>query len=162
MLSHFIRIRLSAILWTVALQVPLSMGFPGQEYWSRLSCPPPGDFPNAGVEPVSLTSPALAERWSSDELLRLGLRFCCFYFFWRSQLQVSAGLSQAFYHLPGHSGHWSGWKFSLTLSHLLSKRKLDLGEKRHCLTNVEGKRFEFPTVFSDVMGFFPTDWLQSP
>ena len=29
-------------LWTVACQVPLSMGFSRQEYWSGLPCPPPG------------------------------------------------------------------------------------------------------------------------
>ena len=28
--------------WTLALQVPLSMGFPRQEYWSGLAFPPPG------------------------------------------------------------------------------------------------------------------------
>ena len=38
--------------WTVARQVPLSMGFSGQEYWSGLTCPPPGDLPNPGVEPL--------------------------------------------------------------------------------------------------------------
>ena len=27
--------------WTVACQAPLSIGFPRQEYWSRLSCPSP-------------------------------------------------------------------------------------------------------------------------
>ena len=27
--------------WTVAPQAPLSMGFPGQEYWSGLPFPPP-------------------------------------------------------------------------------------------------------------------------
>ena len=31
--------------WTVAHQAPLSMGFPRQEYWSGLPCPPPGDLP---------------------------------------------------------------------------------------------------------------------
>ena len=36
------------------------MGFPRQEYWSGLPCPPPGDLPGPGVEPVSLRSPALA------------------------------------------------------------------------------------------------------
>ena len=36
------------------------MGFSRQEYWSGFSCPPPGDIPNPGVEPVSLMSPALA------------------------------------------------------------------------------------------------------
>ena len=39
-------------------QSPLSMGFSRQEYWSGLPFPP-GDLPNPGVEPVSLTSPAL-------------------------------------------------------------------------------------------------------
>ena len=28
------RVRLSATLWTIALQAPLSMGFSRQEYWS--------------------------------------------------------------------------------------------------------------------------------
>ena len=35
--------------WTVARQVPLSMGFSRQGYWSGLPCPPPGDFPNPGI-----------------------------------------------------------------------------------------------------------------
>ena len=37
----------------VALQAPLSMGFSRQEYWSGLPSPPPGDFPNPGMEPMS-------------------------------------------------------------------------------------------------------------
>ena len=40
-------------------QAPLSMGFSRQEYWSGLSCPPPGDLPDSGTEAVSLASPAL-------------------------------------------------------------------------------------------------------
>ena len=35
-------------------------GFSRQEYWSGLPCPPPGDLPKLGIEPVSLMSPALA------------------------------------------------------------------------------------------------------
>ena len=35
-------------------------GIPRQEYWSGLPCPPSGDVPNPGMEPVSLVSPALA------------------------------------------------------------------------------------------------------
>ena len=46
--------------WAVVYQAPLSMGFFRQEYWSGLSCPPPGDLPNPGMEAVSLVSPALA------------------------------------------------------------------------------------------------------
>ena len=39
------------------------MGFSRQEYWSGLPCPPPGDLPGPGIEPASLTSPALAGRF---------------------------------------------------------------------------------------------------
>ena len=59
-LSHFSRVQLFVTLWTVAHQAPLSMGFSRQEYWSGLPCPPPGDLPDPGIEPVSLMSPALA------------------------------------------------------------------------------------------------------
>ena len=38
-------------------QVPLSMGFPRQEYWNELPFPTPGDLPNPGIESAS---PALA------------------------------------------------------------------------------------------------------
>ena len=44
----------------IAHQAPLSMGFSRQGYWTGLPCPPPGDFPNPGIKPASLTSPALA------------------------------------------------------------------------------------------------------
>ena len=48
--------------WIVAHQAPLSIGFSRQEYWSGLLCPPPPgeDLPDPGIEPTSLTSPALA------------------------------------------------------------------------------------------------------
>ena len=36
------------------------MGFSRQEYLSGLPCPPPGAVPDSGIEPVFLTSPALA------------------------------------------------------------------------------------------------------
>ena len=58
-LSHFSHVRLFVILWTVAHQDPLFMGFSRQEFWSGLPCPPPRDLPNPGIEPVSLKSPAL-------------------------------------------------------------------------------------------------------
>ena len=59
-LSCFSHVQLCATLWTVALQVPLSMGFSRQEYLSAFPFSPPGDLPNLGIEPVSLMSPALA------------------------------------------------------------------------------------------------------
>ena len=63
MLSYFSCIQLFATLWTVAHQAPLPRGFSRQEYWSGLPCPPPGDLPNPGSEPVSLMSPELAGRF---------------------------------------------------------------------------------------------------
>ena len=53
----------SGTLWTVPRQAPLSMGFSRQQYWSGLLFPPPGDFPNPGIEPESLMSPALASEF---------------------------------------------------------------------------------------------------
>ena len=47
------RVRLFAIPWTVSYQVPPSMGFSRQEYWSGLPLPSPGDLPNPGIEPGS-------------------------------------------------------------------------------------------------------------
>ena len=46
-------------LWTIAHQASLSMGFPRQEYWSRLPCPPLGDLPDPGIELVSPKAPVL-------------------------------------------------------------------------------------------------------
>ena len=53
MLSHFSPVWLFVTLWTEAYQAHLYMGFFRQEYWSGLSCPPPGDHPNPGIEPAS-------------------------------------------------------------------------------------------------------------
>ena len=53
--------------WTVAGQAPLPMEFPRQEYWSGLPFPSPGDLSKPGIEPVSLTSPALAGRFFTTE-----------------------------------------------------------------------------------------------
>ena len=62
MLSHSNRVQLVMIPWTVAHQALLSMGFSRQEYWSGFPWPSPGDLPNPGTEPVSLTS-ACIDRW---------------------------------------------------------------------------------------------------
>ena len=48
--------------WTVAHQVPLPVECSGQESWGGLPFPIPGDLPNPGLKPVSLTSPALPDR----------------------------------------------------------------------------------------------------
>ena len=46
-------VQLFAVLWTIACQVPLSMGFSRQEYCSGFPYPPPGDLPDPGIEPFS-------------------------------------------------------------------------------------------------------------
>ena len=43
----------------------LPMEFFRQGYWNRLPFPIPGDLPHPGIEPMSLTSPALADRFVS-------------------------------------------------------------------------------------------------
>ena len=63
MLSCFNCVWLCVTLRSIAWQPPLSMGFSRQEYWSELPCPPPGDLPDPGIEPGSLTSPGLAGRF---------------------------------------------------------------------------------------------------
>ena len=47
LLSH---VRLFATPWTVAYQALPSMDSPGQEYWSGLPFPSPGDLPDPGIE----------------------------------------------------------------------------------------------------------------
>ena len=51
------------LLCTVAPQAPLSIGFSRLDYWGVLPCPLPGDLPNPGIEPGSLTSPVLESRF---------------------------------------------------------------------------------------------------
>ena len=50
MLSH---VQLFVTPWTIARQVPLSLGFLRQEYQSGLPFPPPGDLPDPGIEHTS-------------------------------------------------------------------------------------------------------------
>ena len=69
---------LSAIPW-IPCQAPLSMDFFGQEYWSGLPFPIPGDFLDPGIKPSTLASSALAVRFFTTratwEAQRSG---CCF------------------------------------------------------------------------------------
>ena len=41
--------------WIVAYQAPPSMEFTRQEHWTGLPFPSPGDPPDPGIEPGSLT-----------------------------------------------------------------------------------------------------------
>ena len=82
--SHPVMSSSFATPWTTAHQAPLSMGFPGQEYWSELPFSSPGDLPELHLFRLL---PTLASRfftiiptWESpkDEsgLQLLGGKFC--------------------------------------------------------------------------------------
>ena len=60
-------VQLFATLWTVAHQVPPSMGFSRQEYWSGLPFPSPGDLSDPGIKP---RSPALQPDTLTSVLIR--------------------------------------------------------------------------------------------
>ena len=72
-LSHFSRVWLFATIWTVIRQAPQSIGFSRQDT-SGLPCPPPGNLPDPGMEPVSSASFALQvasslpSHWGSPDL----------------------------------------------------------------------------------------------
>ena len=91
----------------VAHQVPLSMGFSRQEYWSGLPCPPPGNLPNPGIEPAFLTSPALTGRFFTTSAT------------WENPQVDLQRLKQALTTDP----------ISKTLRHLLKKQKINFPNK---------------------------------
>ena len=66
-LSH---VRLFLTLWTVALQAPLTMGIPRQEYWSGFPFLPPGDLPHPGLNPGLLHSGCILCHWAMGKLWR--------------------------------------------------------------------------------------------
>ena len=55
MLNRFSHIQLFSTPCAIVLWAPLFMEFSGQEYWCVLPFPSPGDLPNSGFEPASLT-----------------------------------------------------------------------------------------------------------
>ena len=61
--SRFSCVPLFVTPWTIALQVPLPVGFSKQEYWSGLPFSSPGDLPNAEIILTSLKPSALAGRF---------------------------------------------------------------------------------------------------
>ena len=58
MLSH---VQLFKIPWTLACQIPLSIQFSWQEYWSGLLFPSPGNLPDSGLNSCLLW--LLHRRW---------------------------------------------------------------------------------------------------
>ena len=67
----YVHVQLIATLWTAALQAPPSIGFPRQEYWSRLPFLFPADLPDLGIEPISPTFQADSLPLSLHESLEI-------------------------------------------------------------------------------------------
>ena len=61
--------------WTVAYQAPPYMESSRQGYWGGLPLPSPGDLPNPGIKPKSLTLKADALPYEPPGKLRLGKKF---------------------------------------------------------------------------------------
>ena len=83
-LSRFSCVWLFTMLWTVAHQFPLSMGFYKQEYWSGLPCALLGDLPHPGFETMQwqagslpLTSPVKPTERQREEANSLFLFWSC-------------------------------------------------------------------------------------
>ena len=134
-LSRFSRVQLFATLWTKAYQAPLSIGFSRQEQWSGLPCPPPGEeLPDPGIEPMSLTSPALAGRFFTTSATWEVLRQQCLH-------QISLQANHRIQSIPYSSGEsgccYSPWSCPISCPLLplpwgsLWPRSLSAGQESH-------------------------------
>ena len=94
----FGRVQLFVTPWTAACQAPLSMEFPKQIHLSWFPCPPPGDLPDPGIEPMSSASPAWAGRFFAT--VPLGkpsiIIMCHLMFYQRTVLNISWKNSRLF------------------------------------------------------------------
>ena len=100
--------------WTVALQAPLSMGFPRQEYWSGLPFYSPRDLPDLGIKP---RSPALAGG-----------------FFTAEQPGKSSDLITLFYIEQAASSHFRLYLTEINNIHLLFDKAIRSQIATSCLT----------------------------
>ena len=111
------------ILWTVACQDPLCMGFSRLEYGSELPCPSPGDISDPGIKPASPAPPALqadslplshgGNPYSGIPHFTVFRRYCSFvflfsFFFYKLKVfskSIDTIFSIAFAHFvsPGHA-----------------------------------------------------------
>ena len=98
--SCFSSAQVFATRWTVTCQVPLSMGFSRQEYWSGLTFPSSEDIPNPGTEPASLISHLLACRFhTTTATWLLGIKSQIFYWGNTVSTKLSSILSSFFGHI---------------------------------------------------------------
>ena len=82
------RVWLFVTPWTVACQIPLSIEFSRQEYWSWLSFPTPGDLPNPGIE---ARCPALAGGFFTTEPHGKPCIYCVNYLIKKDELNNFVG-----------------------------------------------------------------------
>ena len=66
-------VRLFGTPWIVAHQAALSTEFSGQEYWSGHPCPPPGRFPDPGIQSRSPVAGRSFTVWASRGALNIPL-----------------------------------------------------------------------------------------
>ena len=72
LLGCFSHVQLCTMLWNVARQAPLSMGFSRQEYWSGLHVLLQGIFPTQGLNPGVLNCRQIPYHWATREAQIIG------------------------------------------------------------------------------------------
>ena len=89
------------------------MGFSWQDYWSGLLCPLPGDLPNAGIDRMSIMSPAFADGFftTSRATWEALLEKCVCVLSCFSRIRLFATLWTVAHQAPLSMGYWSGLPF---------------------------------------------------
>ena len=99
LLSH---VQLFAMLWTVACQAPLSIGFSQKEYYSGLPFPSPGHLPHPESNPWLCNVSWIADRFFTAKPPRKPPTYTCIH----SLLFLCFLFGEGYYHPP----NWSNQK----------------------------------------------------
>ena len=151
-LSH---VQLFATPWTIARQAPMSMEFSRQEYWSGLPFPTPGDLPNLGINPTSLSSSVLAG-WFFISCTTLEAPSC-----------IDTESTLFIFLVQGHLFCFSQWYFLKIYLSLIEGSLLYsivLVSTKHQHESAISLRMSLPTSTSLPPSSHPTplDWYQAP
>ena len=111
--------------WTVARQVPLSMGFSRQEYWSGVPLPAPGELPDPGMEPTPLES----QDASAGGFFTTGAT-------WEARVVWITIKEQSFLELPLHAGQKAKLLWRNSMSKVMSFSLYKGGNLGHLPTNL--------------------------
>ena len=93
------------------------MGFPKQEYWSGLPCSPPGDLPDPGAEPKSLTFPVLAGGFLTSSTTWEALKICYHILILTLEWDIHSLLQEIFPIQGSNPGILHFWQNLYCLSH---------------------------------------------